>query len=224
MRSTGACRAICAGRTRWSRRARCRRAGGADAARTRPPRRRPHRHAATDRGVRRGRRSPEADRWHPWQWCPRVATTQNGRRPAARSSATARSSSSTRIRNPSSAGIERTAFSPRPIMSAASAIVACASSDAYRTSRIPSTPSARTSPGACASRAALRAVKFDAAPPLVISPPAPSGRPNLPAIQRMRWSSSSLAPAERLQPPTFGLRPAASRSAAAPGTVPEPEM
>ena len=89
---------------------------------------------------------------------------------------------------------------------------------------MPSMPSARTSPGARASRAALSAVKLDAAPPLVMRPPAPAGRPKRSAIQRMRCSSSSVAPGERLHPPTFGLRPAASRSAAAPGTVPEPEM
>ncbi len=64
---------------------------------------------------------------------------------------------------------------------------------------------------------------FDAAPPLVISPPEPSGSPNRSASQRVRCSSSSVAAGESVHPPTLGLSAAASRSAAAPGTVPEPE-
>ena len=111
-----------------------------------------------------------------------------------------------------------------PSRSAASTLVACASVDAYIVIRAPPSPSRRTDPGAPASRAALRAVKLDVAPPVVISPPEPSGSPNRRANSRIRCSSSSLAAGESTQPPQFGLSPAASRSAAAPGTVPAPEM
>ena len=40
----------------------------------------------------------------------------------------------------------------------------------------------------------------------------------------MSWASTSVAAGESTQPPTFALRPAASRSATAPGTVPPPLM
>ena len=51
----------------------------------------------------------------------------------------------------------------------------------------------------------------------------PAGRAGC-ANQRPRCSSISVAPGESRQPPTFWLSAAASRSAAAPGTVPAPVM
>ena len=207
------------------------RVGPLDAVEQRPQRRRERRRAAVGRVdvqpqvvplAEVGDR-PEAGRSRPWRWCRRWRRrrTAGARQPRRRRSRA-------RARRPACGTPRRSGSSARPAPPSPSCRRPRRSwrgPPARRRGRdrSPSMPSARTSPGARASRAALSAVKFDAAPPLVIRPPAPVGSPNRSAIQRMRCSSSSVAPGERLHPPTFGLRPAASRSAAAPGTVPEPE-
>ena len=92
-------------------------------------------------------------------------------------------------------GSVRTARDPRPSMSPASSIVACASARC-RSPAASMIPSRRMSPVARLSRAALSAVRLEVAPPLVIRPPAPCGSPNSSAIHRIRWSSSSVAAGE----------------------------
>ena len=74
---------------------------------------------------RRGRSSTA-----PVETVPALPTTRNGSRPAARSSATSRSSAATSIRWASSAGTHRIASVPRPKRSAALWIQVCVSSDA----------------------------------------------------------------------------------------------
>ncbi len=62
------------------------------------------------------------------------------------------------------------------------------------------------------------------APPEVSAPPDPSGMPNISqANHRVSAISISTADGPSRHPPAFMLRPDASRSAAAPGTVPAPE-
>ena len=111
-------------------------------------------------------------------------------------------------------------------MSAARALTTWVSEDMYMVSRGPAaTPRRRTFQPARLSRAALRAMKFAMAPPEAIIPPAPSGIPNTScANQRVRASSISVAEGASRHAPMFAFSPAASRSAAAPGTVPAPEM
>lgn len=86
------------------------------------------------------------------------------------------------------------------------------------------TPFVRTSHPAFRSRATLSATKLAIAPPDTRIPPAVGGSPNCEANHRMRCCSISDAEGESIHPPRFMLRPAASRSAAAPGTVPAPVM
>ena len=74
------------------------------------------------------------------------------------------------------------------------------------------------------SRAIFRAIRFAIAPPDVKAPAAPSGMPNICwANHRVSAISISTADGASRQPPAFMLMPAASSSAAAPGTVPAPE-
>ena len=102
----------------------------------------------------------------------------------------------------------------------------CVSVDTYTASVGPAaTPSLRMSHPAFASRATFSAMKFAIAPPDVSAPPAVEGNPNTScANQRANPSSISVAAGARRHPPAFPLSPDASRSAAAPGTVPAPEM
>jgi hypothetical protein len=68
-------------------------------------------------------------------------------------------------------------------------------------------------------------MKFAIAPPDVSAPPDVAGRPKTScANQRQSPSSISVADGARRHPPAFMFNPEASRSAAAPGTVPAPEM
>lgn len=129
------------------------------------------------------------------------------------------------MRNCASTSIGRMASLPSPSMSAARELTTWDSVDAYMVSGCsPRSPLCRTLHPAIASRASLRPANADIAPPLVTKPPAVAGSPSRLANQRTSWSSISVAPGANLQPPTFWLMAAASRSAAAPGIVPAPEM
>ena len=111
-------------------------------------------------------------------------------------------------------------------MSAARELTTCVSVDRYSVERrMPAPrPPRRTSQPARWSRAAFSATKFAMAPPEMMSAArARRHAERLGANQRVRCSSISVAAGESSHPPTFMLSPAASRSAAAPGTVPAPE-
>ena len=102
----------------------------------------------------------------------------------------------------------------------------CVSVETYRPSVGPApTPSFRMSQPAFASRATFSAMKLAIAPPEVSAPPEPTGSPKIScANHRVNASSISVPDGARRHPPVFMFRPDASRSAAAPGTVPAPEM
>jgi hypothetical protein len=101
---------------------------------------------------------------------PAFATTRNGRRPAALSSAIMRSRSASTSRRRASTGTRRNARSGKPAIFAAFGMQACVSSEKYIT------PSANSSPSS-ATRAATIAARFEIEPPLVNTPFAPSGMP-----------------------------------------------
>jgi hypothetical protein len=140
---------------------------------------------------------------------PEVATTQNGRRPAARSAATAATTWSGGSRNSASLGSSRTWDGSRPSNPAARPIQEWVWSEAYRTA-----PSSRSS--SIARRAATSKYRLAEEPPSTNSPPAVSRSPNSSRSQRRTASSVAAAPEAACQVPANTPKPETSASASMP--------
>ena len=140
---------------------------------------------------------------------PEVATTQNGRRPAARSAATASATTPGGSRNSWSLPSSRTWDGRRPTSPAARPIQEWVWSEAYSTapsSRSPST----------ARLAATSPYRLAEEPPSTNSPPAVSGRPNSSRSQRRVASSAAAAPEAACQVPANTPKPETRASASMP--------
>ena len=140
---------------------------------------------------------------------PEVATTQNGRSPAARSAATAAATSSGRSRNSASLARRRSCPGRRPSSPAARPIQEWVWSEAYSTA-----PSSRSS--STARLAATRPYRLAEEPPSTNSPPAVSGRPNSSRSQRRVASSAAAAPEAACQVPANTPNPETRASASIP--------
>ena len=146
---------------------------------------------------------------------PTVATTQNGRKPAARSASTAAASASGRMRNSASVPILRTFRCPMPIAIAPFSIEECASSEQYNVSPCEA-PSVRAS-GSANSRAAAMACMLLVDAVSNMMPNVPSGSPIHCRSQSSTTCSSSVAAGDVFHNMALAFSDADSNSAIMPG-------
>ena len=135
---------------------------------------------------------------------PALATTNPGRRPAARSSAIAASTAATGMRIASSVGTIRTSPGAKPSATRPRPIDECVWSDRYAT------------PGPSTARAVASAVTLASEPPLASTPSVPSGMPSSERSQSSTTSSTVAGPEPPFHDAAMALKPVPSQSPSTP--------